>query len=182
MTLTPPARVHGEAVADHMAAMIGAARQQNDALRTHVVERRHASSLRERVEDALLGLVRAADPLEWIGAELALTLGVDAAHLCLDVPRPWCRTLPSGTARVLLGGREVVLRHAPGALAALHGEAAPLVRTDALVRVAPSGAPVGLLALGSRDEAALAGGCEAPLALLGRAVAAALERPTAQTP
>ena len=77
MTLVPPARVHGEPVADHMAAMIALARRQNAALRTHVAERRHASGLRERVEDAVLGLLRASAPAEWIETELAATLGLD---------------------------------------------------------------------------------------------------------
>ena len=168
MTLDPPARVHGEAVADHMAAMIGAARRQNAGLRTDVAARRHASSLRARVEDAVLGLLRARDPLEWVEAELAPTLGLDAAHV-------WCcgPAFPEMLARQLLGGRDVSLRTAgsPG----LHGAAASLVRSEALVRVAGR-ADLAVLALGSREERFFAAGAEAPLALLGRAVEAALDR------
>ncbi len=175
MTLAPPARVHGDAVADHMAAMIGAARRQNTQLRTHVVERRVASSLRERVEDAVLGLLRAREPLEWIETELAATLGLDAAHLWLATVEGH-GTLSVELGRRLLGGRDVTLRESPSEIARLHGAAAPLVRSDGLVRVARRRGGFALLALGSREPAFFASGSEAPLALLGRAIEAALDR------
>ena len=120
----------------------------------------------------MLGLLRAGDPGEWIEGELAATLGVDAAHL-----RPaGAAGLPVELGRMLLGGRAVVLREAPSEIARLHGAAAPLVCSDALVRVARSGCGFAVLALGSREAGFFAAGCEAPLALLGRAVEAALDR------
>ena len=171
MTLDPPARVHGEALADHMAAMIVAVRRQNAGLRTDVAARRHASGLRARVEDAVLGLLRARDTLEWVEVELAPTLGLDAAHL-------WrCgsgQAIPEALARQLLGGRDVSLRGAGGS-AGLHGAAASLVRSEALVRVAGHSG-LAVLALGSREERFFAPGAEAPLQMLGRAVEAALDR------
>lgn len=173
LTLAPPARVHGEPLADHMAAMIAAARGRNAALCRHVAERRQASSLRARVEDAVLGLLRAGAPMEWIETELAATLGLDAAHLRIAGPDG---ALPAELGRRLLGGREVALRCAPSEAARLHGAAAPLVRADALVRVLLRGGGLALLALGSREPAFFAAGSEAPLALLGRAVEAALDR------
>ena len=175
MVLAPPARVHGEPLADHMAAMIEAARRQNTQLRNHVAERRVASSSRERVEDAVLGLLRASAPLEWIETELAATLGLDAAHLWLASDGP--RGIPVELGRMLLGGRDVVLRATPTTeIARLHGPAAPLVRSDALVRVARCRGSFGLLALASREPDFFAAGAQAPLALLGRAVEAALDR------
>ncbi len=180
MVLAPPARVHGETLADHMAAMIDAARRQNAQLRNHVAERRHASSSRARVDDAVLGLLRAPDRLEWIETELAATLGLDAAHLWrASAQGPSSEiggAIPVELGRMLLGGRDVVLRDEPTEIARLHGAAAPLVRSDALVRVARSGGGFALLALGSRETQFFAAGAEAPLALLGRAVEAALDR------
>ena len=84
LTLAPPARVHGEQVADHMAAMILAARRQNQQLQEGVRRRRAGQSLGERVEQALLGLIRSADPLEWVRHEL----GGHVGHRCgASVPR-----------------------------------------------------------------------------------------------
>jgi uncharacterized protein YigA (DUF484 family) len=189
LALVPPARVHGEALADHMAAMLAAARGENAALRTDVTTRRRASSWRDRAEAAILGLLRAAVPREWIETELAATIGLDAAHLP--------PALPLEDARILLRGRDVVLRTARGPDAApapgdpapdasgrgdtvsdaarLHGAAAPLVRADALLRIRGRGDRFAILALASREPDAFAG-ADAALVLLGRAVEAALDR------
>ena len=173
LTLTPPARPHGEPVVDHMAAMIGVARRQNRELQEGVRRRRAGQSLGERVELALLGLIGAADPLEWLREELAGTLGIDAAHLCLE--GDGCG-LEAGETVLLLGGRDVLFRDAVTRGEVLHGAAHALVRRDVLVRVRPGYGPGGLLALGSRDDGLPGPGAETALALLAAAVEAAIER------
>ncbi len=139
-----------------------------------------------RVQEAVLALMRAADPVECVSAELPGLLGIDAAALCTEGRHPACHTLPPNTVGRLLNGRDVTFRAAPpdarigDALMAdglmLHAEAARLALHDALVRVPGAGAPM-LLALASRDARALdpAQGSHA-LGFLGRAVAAALGR------
>jgi uncharacterized protein len=195
--LAPPRRVHGEALTDHMAAMLRAERVHATAL---IDAGRAAAGMAGRVQEAVLALMRTTDPAECISAELPGLLGIDAAALCAEEPRPGCHHLPPNTIGRLLDGRDVVFRAAGdsgmadggrvgGRMAGgravdapiadalmLHAEAARLALHDALVRVPGAGAPM-LLALASRDARVLdpAQGSGA-LGFLGRAAAAALGR------
>lgn len=178
--LAPPQRVHGEHLADHMAAMIRAER----AYSAHVASRadgmvtagRAAAGLTERVQQAVVALIRSPDPIEFVSVELPGLLGLDAASLCLECDWPGTRELPDGAVARLLGGREVLFRQVPTETRLLHGEAAGLARHDALVQVRLSGGD-GLLALASRDRRRLnPEQGAASLAFLGQSLAAALER------
>jgi uncharacterized protein YigA (DUF484 family) len=164
--LTPPARVHGEAVADHMAAMLAAARESAAQV---LAAGRATASMAARVQEAVLALFGAADVAEFVASGFPCLLGVDAAALCPEAD------LPEGTVARILGGRQVLIRPGAADSATLHGEAARLAGHEALIRV-PSAPPM-LLALVARDPAALdpAQGA-APLVFLARAVAAALAR------
>lgn len=180
LLLTPPARVHGECLADHMAEMIRAARARaaRMAEQAHWVlaAGRAAAGLAARVHEAVLALMRAADLAECVASELPPLLAVDAAVLCTEAEHPKLRRLWPGAVDALLAGRDVMLREAPVDAAVLHAEAAPLARHDALVRIPVTGAPM-LLALAARERDALDPGCGAgALAFLGRAIAAVHER------
>lgn len=174
-SLSPPVRVHGEAMADHMAAMLQAERRRAAELARQAEElldhRRADSSLAERVQSAVLSLIRTADPLAWVADELPGLLGLDAA--CLRRESRRTGDLPPGSVARLLGTRAALVRDDPDESVMLHGEAAGLARVDALVRVklpAPT-----LLVLACRDELALPPGKgEAALAFLGEALAARL--------
>ncbi len=195
--MAPPRRVHGEALADHMAAMIEAARQRA-ALMTEQAETvlqagRAAIGLGERVREAVLALIRAVDIAECVEADLPRLLGIDGAALCVETgadtgagaATAGLRAVPPATVARLLGGRDVRLRAAPADAALLHGAAAGLAAYDALVRVPAAGLPPMLLALASRDVPILQAGLEAgleagsggsaALAFLGQAMAARLE-------
>lgn len=167
--LHPPRRLHGEVFADHMAAMLAQERTAARALAARsdsvLAAGRAAAGLAARVQEAVLALVRAPDPADCVATELPALLCIDAATLCL--------TVPAGMVTRLLGRRDVVFREAPPDARTLHGAAAPLAAVDALVRLAGGG----LLALASRDRSRLHPGQGVrPLAFLGRAVSAALER------
>ncbi|MBV9735725.1 MAG: DUF484 family protein [Acidisphaera sp.] len=171
--LAPPIRLHGDRLADHMAAML---RAERAAAAQVVSAGRAAAGLAARVQEAVLALMRADDPEECVAAEFAGLLAVDAASLCLERHRRGARLLPRGLVGCLLGGRDVVFRETPDDAPLLHAEAAMLARHDALVRVPLAGEPA-LLALVARDRRVLEPGQgTAALAFLGRAVAAALER------
>lgn len=197
-TLSPPRRVHGEALADHMAAMIEAARQQAADMTAHAAvvlqAGRAAVGLAERTRAAVLALIRTHDVGEWLASDLPGLLGIDSAQLCVETsftPAPgrlMTRAVAPGTLAMLLGRRDVRLRAAPPDAALLHGEVAGLARHDALLRVPARGMPPMLLALASRDAAILdeglpasvsggtaGGGGEAALAFLGEALAARIE-------
>lgn len=175
-TLAPPVRVHGEQLADHMAAMLDAARAEASTL---LAAGRTAVALAGRVEQAVLALVRAADPIAVIGVELPALLGMDAVNLCIEAAIAGTCVLPAGFVDRLLGGEELHLRTNPRPAAeavALYGEASALARHEALVRLPGTAVPA-LLALASRDPfVTSARAARGPLLLLGRAVAAALER------
>lgn len=180
LLLAPPVRVYGEGLADHLVAMVSAARARAASMTEQadgvLAAGRASAGLAARVYEAVLALMRAADPVDCVTAELPGLLAVDAAALCIEAERPHMRALPQGSVAALLGGRDVVFRDAPADALLLHAEAAPLARHDALVRVQLAGPPT-LLALAARDQRALDPGYGAgALAFLGRAVAAAHER------
>jgi hypothetical protein len=178
--LVPPERVHGDHLADHMAAMLRAERAHASAMAERadgvLAAGRAAAGLASRVQEAVLALIFATSAAECIAAEFPALLAVDASSLCAEAPLDGARPLPEGTIARLLGGRAVVFRDSGSDEKLLHAEAAPLARHDVLVRI-PGEGPPALLALAARDRAVLdpSQGAGA-LTFLGRAVAAALRR------
>ena len=140
--------MHGDGVADHMAAMLRAQRERADGL---LAAGRATAGLAGRVQDAVLALFRSTDPADCVSGEMPGILAVDAAHLCIEAEHPGARRLPDGVVARLLDGRQVVFRDAPADARLLHAEAAGLARHDALVRV-PGEGPAALLALLARDR------------------------------
>jgi uncharacterized protein YigA (DUF484 family) len=164
---------------------------------------RAAAGLTERVQRAVLALLRAEDKLDCISQEMPGLLGIDSVTLCVEAATPpggeeRLRVLPAGLIGRLLGGRQVVFRSGAHEPHLLHGEAAGLAGQDVLIAV-PGHGPVGavstlgvvagtdagparsgppaLLALLARDPRALEPGQGAsPLAFLGQAVAASFGR------
>jgi hypothetical protein len=179
-SLTPPARVHGERLADHMAAMVRAERAHAAAMAERaddvLAAGRAAAGLAGRVQEAVLALLRSGDAVDCISGEIPGILAIDAAHLCMEALQPGTRPLPEGTVTRLLGGRQVLFRDAATDARLLHAEAAGLAGHDVLVLVPGEGSPA-LLALLAREKRALdpIQGAGA-LAFLGRAVSAALGR------
>ncbi|MDA1132504.1 MAG: DUF484 family protein [Proteobacteria bacterium] len=97
--------------------------------------------------------------LELMTTDLVGLLDIDAVALCLETgtvapaTSHGIRILPSGTIdKVLASDRAVTLRDNIQGDRRIFGEAAGLVRSDALLRlVVREGGPAALLALGSRD-------------------------------
>ena len=167
--LTPPLRRHGEGVADHMAAMVAAARQDAASV---VATGRTTAALAGRVQEAVLALFTASSVPACVSEVFPPLLGVDAASLCVEEELPGTRRLPPGEVERRLGGRSVAIgaaRQDP----AVHGEAAALAYCDALVLVPGVAAPA-LLALATRHADLLdASHVAGVLTFLGRAVGAA---------
>jgi uncharacterized protein YigA (DUF484 family) len=181
--LSPPKRIHGERIADHMAAMLQAERRRVRSLEAEmdaaVTAGRAGYGLTIRVRLAVLALMRAQDVVETVTQELPALLGIESCCLLAEAPdRRGIPRLPPGTVSRLLGhGRDALVRATLSDTDLLHQEAAPLVTRDALVRVPVwTGRPT-IMALGARDPQTLpARQATATLAFLGRAVAAALAR------
>ena len=178
--LTPPSRMHGDGLTDHMAAMIQAERAHAAAMSEHASDvlaaGRAAANLADRVREAVLALLRSSDAIDCVTHEVPGILGIDVIHYCTEALLPGARPLPGGMTRRLLGGRQVLFRDRVTEARWLHAEAAGLADHDVLVHV-PGGGPPALLALLDRDRRSLdpMQGSGA-LAFLGRAVAAAMER------
>ncbi len=169
--LDPPRRLHGEALADHMAAMLEQARRHGTGA---AAGRRAADGFAQRVQDAVVAMMRATDALWCLHNDLPGLLRLDSVRLCAEAELGGAVAVPPGTVAATLGQRDALVRDATRS-PLLHGEAAPLVRQEALVRVPLRQAPA-LLALGCRDGSGLDGAGTQTLAFLGQAAAAALER------
>ncbi len=169
--LDPPRRLHGETMADHMAAMLDQARRHGtDA----AAGRRAVEGFTSLVQDAVLALMRAPDPAWCLQNDVPGLLRIESVRLSAEGLVPGASTLDQGTVDAVLGQRCALVRDA-GAYKVLHGEAAPLTVREALVRVPLSAAPA-LLAIAARDPVGLDGASTQALAFLGQAAAAALER------
>jgi len=178
--LAPPVRVHGERMADHMAAMLRAQRAYAAAMAASAQDvlaaGRAAAGVTLRVQQAVLALLRSSDPLDCVSGEMPGILGLDAVHVCIEALWPGARALPEGTVARLLAGRQVLFRDHATEARRLHAEAAGLAGHDVLVAL-PGAGPPGLLALLARDSQALdPSQGSAALAFLGQAVAVALRR------
>lgn len=174
--LAPPERVHGTVLADHMAAMLRAARAEANCV---VAAGRAAAGLANRVQEAVLLLIGATDVADCVIAAFPPALAIDAAGICAEsmgeTSLPGHRSVPRGYIEAVMGHRDVQWRS--GATdSTLHGEAARLAAHEALIRIPGTGPPA-LLALAARDSLVLdpAQGAGA-LAFLGRALAVALGR------
>jgi uncharacterized protein YigA (DUF484 family) len=115
-----------------------------------------------RIHDAVLRLLSARSLnhlLELMSTDLVGLLDIDAVALCLETgsvapaTSHGIRILPDGTiAKVLGSERDVTLRDNVPGERLIFGEAAGLVRSDALLRLTVrEGGPPALLALGSRE-------------------------------
>jgi len=181
--LEPPVRIHGERIADHMAAMIAAGRRRMRAIEAellaNVSARRVDLHLSAQIRLAVMALMRAHDIVDAVTEELPALLGIETCTLLSEAPdRPGVIKLPRGAVTRLVGrGRDALVRAAPTEVELLHQSAAPLVVRDALVRVPTWNSQPTLLALGARDPASLSTKQPtATLAFLGRVVGAALAR------
>jgi hypothetical protein len=172
-SLSPPIRVHGAIFEDHMAAMLAQARLRAKDMAASAQDvlaaGRAAGAIAERLQEAVLALIRATDPAECVTETWPGLLGIDAAALCCETIRPRWRTLPPGAVKALMRARPLVFRDRPADAALLHAEAALLAERDLLVQL-PGAA---LLALVSRDGAALPN--TQAWRFLGRALEARLE-------
>lgn len=148
--LSPPRRVHGENLADHMAAMIEAGRAE---WRSVLAAGRTRSAFSARVAEAVLALIAAADPRACVREEWPARLGIADCAL---------RDLPAT--------QPLALRDVAAGDPALHGESAALIRREAVLRVGGA-----TLVLGARDAAELPNESDS-LLFLARALEAALAR------
>ena len=165
--LRAPARPIGDDVLDFQHFMLERLRRDlarlDDEQKTLIATSRGNLVTQCRVHKAVLSMLRAASfeqLLQIVTTDLAVlidvdivTLGVESAALrTTRLPLQGIHLLPSGTVDRLLGpNRDVLMCTDIQGDPALYGEAAGLVRSQALLRLAFSrSAPVGMMCLGTR--------------------------------
>lgn len=184
--LVPPRRVHGDRLADHMAAMLAAERAQAALLRERlealVAAGRANAAIQARAQRAVLAVLAAREPAEAfdvIVQDWPALLGVDVVAVGAEARAlPLARPLPRGlVARLVPPAAPVALRPEARETETLYGEAAALVASDALARLPLPGGGEALLACGVREAGAYEPrqGTEV-IAFLAAAAAAALTR------
>jgi len=167
--LTPPGGRDGGNVEDFRGFLIERLREETDRLqadnRDLVITNRDNLNGQRRIHDAVLALIGAPDFQQLVHVlttDLAVILDLDVVTLCVEVAdAKWPRavaggvfTLQPGAVDELIGaGRDFVLfRKRPGERA-VFGGATGLVQSSALLRVRfGAKGPVGILALGSRND------------------------------
>jgi uncharacterized protein YigA (DUF484 family) len=184
--LTPPRRVYGERLADHMAAMLAVERERSAALRDRtealLAAGRANATIQARAQRAVLAVMAArgaAEALDIIVQDWPALLGVDVVAICAEARTlPLARPLPRGfVARLVPSGTAVALRPQAVETETLYGEAAALVASDALARLPLPKGGEALLACGVRDPGAYEPGQGTDvLAFLAAVAAVALTR------
>jgi uncharacterized protein YigA (DUF484 family) len=166
-TQLAPARHNGDRVLDLQHFMVERLRRDLARLRADqddlLANSRDNLTTQERVHRAVLALLAAESfehLIEAVTTDLAVWLDVDVATLCVEaaddtIPRArieGVQVLAPGTIdEILAPGREVVLRDDVEGDPEIFGEAAALVRSDALIRLDfGEEKPIGLLAFGTR--------------------------------
>ena len=166
--LRPPSRHNGKNVLDmgqivarHLGEEVKRLKQQHEEL---LAVGRANQAAQKQVHDASLAVMAARNfehLIHIITRDLAQVMDVDTVTLSVEAaddgptkaPMGGVYVLPSGRVDAMLGpGAPALLEAVSGGDPLVFGPGANLVRSQALIRLAPSkGSPPGLLALGSRD-------------------------------
>lgn len=165
--LTVPVADRGPNVLDLQTFMLDRLRgdlaRMKDQQRDLIATTRANLNNQNRVHAAVLFLLDARSfeqLIQTITTDLAVLLDLDVATLVvesngMDIPHVHAsgvRVVQEGTIERLLGRRDVVLHTDIVGDDEIHGGMAPLVRSEALIRLQVSSqTPLGLLAFGSRD-------------------------------
>lgn len=165
--MSAPGRALGQGVTDFQQVMIDRLRQEIDSARDQsqdlIDTSRVNMSIQSRVHECVLTLVQASsfeELIQTVTMDMAVILDLDAVTLCIEavdhsrnpIKTNGLQLLSEGTVRALVpDGQSCVLRSDISGDPNLFGAAAPLVRSDALMRLKVSDATKpALLALGSR--------------------------------
>ena len=162
-----------EGVIDFQQAMIGRLRKQveqtEDVARVLIDTSRDNLSNMARIHECVLSLLDAHSFEELIHratVDLGVMLGIDIAVLCVEsndafgLPLQALRLLPQGSIDAYVGHKQnILLQKEVSGDPAIFGEAAPLVSSQALVRLnISSDAPPAMLGFGSRETDHFHGG------------------------
>lgn len=170
--LAPPSRFNGGPVVDLQQHVISRLREEMDHLRgcaEHLITTSRSNmSTQTRTHEAALAIMEAGSMgglARVVAEDLPTLLDVDIATIGFeeggDKPLPvipGIQTFPHGLQEEILGAGDVMLRSSTVGDPVIFGDGASLVASYALVRLSPKELPVGLMAMGSRNERGFHGG------------------------
>ena len=162
--LIPPSRFDDDSVVDLQAVMIRRLTEELEQMKgcaEHLIATSRSNmSIQSRTHQVVMSMLAAGDVeklLRVVAEDMPAQLDLDIALLAFetvaaaDLP-PGLVPLSPGSVEGALGAGDVLLRSQKNADPSIFGDAATLINSFALARLAPAGRPVGMLALGSRHD------------------------------
>ena len=161
--LIPPSRFEDDSVVDLQAVMIRRLTEELEQMKgcaEHLIATSRSNmSIQSRTHQVVMSMLAAGDVeklLRVVAEDMPAQLDLDIALLAFEAPAddlpPGLVPLSPGLVESVLGAGDVLLRSQKNADPSIFGDAATLINSFALARIAPPAHPVGLLALGSRHD------------------------------
>jgi uncharacterized protein YigA (DUF484 family) len=161
--LIPPSRFEGDSVVDLQLVMIRRLTEELEQMKgcaEHLIATSRSNmSIQSRTHQVVMSMLAAGDLeklLRVVAEDMPAQLDLDIALLAFETPDD---SLPAGIVAMsagsvegALGAGDVLLRSQRSADPTIFGDAATLINSFALARIAPANFPVGMLALGSRHD------------------------------
>ncbi|HMA48694.1 MAG TPA: DUF484 family protein [Magnetospirillaceae bacterium] len=161
--LIPPSRFKDDSVVDLQAVMIRRLTEELDQMKgcaEHLIATSRSNmSIQSRTHQVVMSMLAAGDVeklLRVVAEDMPAQLDLDIALLAFECPAsemaPGLVAMSPGSVEGALGAGDVLLRSQKNADPTIFGDAATLINSFALARIAPADRPVGMLALGSRHD------------------------------
>ena len=163
--LIPPSRFDDDSVVDLQAVMIRRLTEELEQMKgcaEHLIATSRSNmSIQSRTHQVVMSMLAAGDLeklLRVVAEDMPAQLDLDIALLAFESPAAdmppgsGLVALSPGSVESALGAGDVLLRSQKNADPAIFGDAATLINSFALARIAPVDRPVGMLALGSRHD------------------------------
>ena len=161
--LVPPSRFDGDSVVDLQKVMIRRLTDELEQMKgcaEHLIATSRSNmSIQSRTHQVVASMLAAGDLeklLRVVAEDMPAQLDLDIALLAFETAPdglpPGLVAMSAGSVEGALGAGDVLLRAQRSADPIIFGDAATLINSFALARIAPAAGPIGMLALGSRHD------------------------------
>jgi uncharacterized protein YigA (DUF484 family) len=161
--LIPPSRFDDDSVVDLQKVMIRRLTEELEQMKgcaEHLIATSRSNmSIQSRTHQVVMSMLAAGDLeklLRVVAEDMPAQLDLDIALLAFETPADGIPAglvaMSPGSVEGALGAGDVLLRSQRSADPIIFGDAATLINSFALARIAPEGRPIGMLALGSRHD------------------------------
>ncbi len=161
--LIPPSRFDDDSVVDLQKVMIRRLTEELEQMKgcaEHLIATSRSNmSIQSRTHQVVMSMLAAGDLeklLRVVAEDMPAQLDLDIALLAFEAAEsevpPGLVAMSPGSVEAALGTGDVLLRSQRSADPIIFGDAATLINSFALARVAPADRPIGMLALGSRHD------------------------------